>query len=55
MFNRLIGMDKKFHDRFKDSYTTNVIEFEILNILVMNGLLLINLIIIMYLLRFYSM
>ncbi len=21
---RLIGMDKKFHDRFKDSYTTNV-------------------------------
>ena len=21
---RLIGMDKKFHDRFKHSYTTNV-------------------------------
>jgi len=55
MLDRLIGMDKNFHNRFKDSYTTNIREFENLNILVMNGLLLVNLIIIMYLLRFYSM
>jgi hypothetical protein len=53
MFNRLIGIDKNFHDRFKDSYTTNVRQFEYLNILIWNGLVIFTLVIVISFLRIY--
>ena len=51
MLVRLIGMDKNFHNRFKDSYTTNIIEFEKLTMLVKNCLIIFSLVIIMYFLH----